>query len=650
MIFSSDKPLHNPKNDRLGYSAFAKAIAKSICNMLPTEGLVMGIYGAWGSGKSTAANFIAHYLKDEEFLEKEFKEKDSPIIINFNPWWFSGKEDLTKKFFDLLQIKLELKGIFDKKFIKNINNLANLVSLVPNEYGFVAKILNKCTSPKYKSVEDLKAEIGESLSNKEKKILVIIDDIDRLASDEITQLFKVIKSIADLPYITYLLCFDKKVVVKSLDKFQGLPGEAYLEKIVQVPFELPLPDKALLRKLFFEDLNSILEPLNQEIWDATHWGNVFHEGVDPFISSPRDVNRLVNALKATYPAVENEVNPVDFVAIETLRVFCPEVYGIIRENKEFFVGVTNLVGGAGDAQFEKIKKFHDSWVVNVDEARQVTIKEILQRLFPVLKGVWGNTSYGPDWENEWAEKLRICSERYFDIYFRLSFPAGEFSQEEIETILKEADDPELFANKLQELAEEKHPKGGTRLGRLLEILEYFTENKIALEKIPNIIEAFFLVGDKLIIQEDESGLFSLGNKMKARRIIYQLIFKIDKERRDDVLKKAFESAPISSFVIDNLFKYGRELGGYGKDKPLPENEQTLTLEVFKDIEKIISNKIEMAAEDGSLLNIKELSGVLFCWKDNLSGGEKIKAWVGKIIADNNGLTRFLEGFLSSGMA
>ena len=56
----------------------------------------MGIYGPWGSGKSTMLNFIEHYLKDQQPTEQA-------TIVLFNPWWFSGREDLTRSFFSQLQ-------------------------------------------------------------------------------------------------------------------------------------------------------------------------------------------------------------------------------------------------------------------------------------------------------------------------------------------------------------------------------------------------------------------------------------------------------------------------------------------------------------------------------------------------------------------
>ena len=62
--FSADQALHDPGEDALGYAPFAEQLARSITKMAPTEGLVLAIYGAWGSGKTTVLNFVRYYLSN----------------------------------------------------------------------------------------------------------------------------------------------------------------------------------------------------------------------------------------------------------------------------------------------------------------------------------------------------------------------------------------------------------------------------------------------------------------------------------------------------------------------------------------------------------------------------------------------------------
>jgi predicted KAP-like P-loop ATPase len=91
-MLSADKPLTDPQEDQLGYALFARHLAFSLSKMVPAEGFVVAIYGPWGSGKTTLLNFLFHYFN-------QAPKDEQPIIVPFNPWWFSGHEKLAKHFF-----------------------------------------------------------------------------------------------------------------------------------------------------------------------------------------------------------------------------------------------------------------------------------------------------------------------------------------------------------------------------------------------------------------------------------------------------------------------------------------------------------------------------------------------------------------------
>lgn len=120
-VLSADNPLTDPKDDRLGYAQFAKNLAESICKMAHSQGFVMAVYGSWGSGKSTLLNFLVYYLEQKP-------ESEQPIVVPFNPWWFSGQEDLTRHFFDQLLARLNEKLPLAKELTELIANFANTVS------------------------------------------------------------------------------------------------------------------------------------------------------------------------------------------------------------------------------------------------------------------------------------------------------------------------------------------------------------------------------------------------------------------------------------------------------------------------------------------------------------------------------------------
>jgi predicted KAP-like P-loop ATPase len=188
--FSSDNPLIDPAYDMLGYVPFSKLLAQSISKISPKEGIVIAINGPWGSGKSTILNFVLYYL------EHEFADK--PIIpIHFNPWWFSGRENLARLLIG--QIRAQLG---DRDYGELKDKLANYTEFsdhnpgVPGKDtgGIIAKILRR--EP---DLVSLKNRIDELLRSSDNRILVLIDDIDRLAPDEISDLVRRLRQLGTSP-------------------------------------------------------------------------------------------------------------------------------------------------------------------------------------------------------------------------------------------------------------------------------------------------------------------------------------------------------------------------------------------------------------------------------------------------------------------
>ena len=115
---SPDRPLENPADDRLGYRPFAAYLAEALRRMVSTQGFVVALYGAWGSGKSTLLNFV------EREISQGQPKATQPIIIRFNPWWFSGHEDLAARFFDQLLLTLDEKGYGERELRSQIADLS----------------------------------------------------------------------------------------------------------------------------------------------------------------------------------------------------------------------------------------------------------------------------------------------------------------------------------------------------------------------------------------------------------------------------------------------------------------------------------------------------------------------------------------------
>lgn len=542
----ADRSLTDPQHDRLGYAPFAKYLADSICQMKFPGGFVIAISGAWGFGKSTMLNFLVHYLQQKP-------ETEQPIIINFNPWLFTGDEDITRRFVKQLQISLSDLKALPKGFRKRIADFVKAVSEIPIPYAQAGKAVVKLFDNQQKDTYELKEELEETLEDKHPRIVVTIDEIDRLNSDDIMQLFRLLKAIPNFNNVVYVLAFNQKVIDQTISEAQNIPGEIYLDKIIQAYFELPIPDKSLLRKLLFEKLNVIFANASKQIFDANHWSNIYSQGIDYFICNPRDILRLTNILTVTYPVAEGDVNPADMIAIESLRVFRPEIYDIIRKNPSFFAGYVDIHKNSLPT-IEELKNFHNSWLAQLVEADKEPIKKLLIHLFPKLESVYYQTYYDVQHESLWRKHLRICSRDNFANYFRLTLKVDKFSDIEMKSILCLASDAKAFGEKLIELAQKNRDDGTTEARAFLEQLEDYTETEIPVNSIPSIIQAFFDVSDRLLNSEDQpEGIFDLGIDIRIERIITQLLRRLNEQEQFETLKQAMaDSNSLSTQkIVDN---------------------------------------------------------------------------------------------------
>lgn len=636
---SPDRPQLDPLYDELGFAPFAEHLAKSFVKMKANNGMVLALNGAWGSGKTTIINYIVSYIK-------QFPKKEQPVIVYFNPWLFTGDEKMLMHFFKQLQVSFEEEKVLSKdvlnKWVQLLELLSDSYDDVPSWGKFVIGLLKKFT--KASDIEKLRQSITSDLKGKGKKILVIIDDIDRLTSEEIRQIFRIIKAVADFPNVVYLLAFDKKVVVNSLKRVQEISGEEYLEKIIQAPFDVPLPEKGLLNTLFVNKLNVIITDAPKEELEPLRWQDLFFGGVEKYISTPRNAMRLFNALSITYPAVMGEINIVDLVGIETIRVFCPTAYDIIRNNKEYFVGTTSS-DSILSKNIKELKEFHEKWISELNQKDKQILQHILPVMFPKLKEVFGGYSRSFGDYPEWRLKKRIADTEIFPVYFGFVVSRNNISSKEIETIVKLISDERAFSAKLLKLTKEKLSGNQSKAKYVLDRLRDYAAKKISKRNIKHVVNVFFDIGDELLIPEDEElGLLGDNNENKMGRIIWQLLKRQDKSTNYKTLKNAINNGRSLTFITREIGILGQQHGkNGGKNEPL--DEQFLTLDQLNELEIDGLHKIRTAAEDGTLLKTKDISSVLYRWLAWTDNQDEVKTWCEKAIKDDSKLLKILSDFL-----
>lgn len=635
----SDAPQTDPAHDAFGYASFARRIADAVCKTSSPHGLVMAIHGPWGSGKTSLLNFVKYYLTN-------LHQDNQPITIDFNPWWFSSKEQLAAQFLSQFRSKLIRESELLRKAGDAMADYAGTIGKVIS-YSYGVPWLDKfvCFFLKFfkrieKDVPNLKLEISGILKKEGRRIVFFIDDIDRLDPDEIRELFKVIKSLADFPNVIYILSFDRKIVAEAINTSLRIDGESYIEKIVQAPFSLPAVDPLRLRKKLFVELDEILESLPLRHFDQTHWGNTYFDGLDQYIKKPRDVVRVINALSVTYPAVAGEVNPVDFIALEFLRVFEPEAYNTIRDNREMFAG---SIDNSYQRNNEPEKAFHITWLGKLHPERHNSVKNLVTRLFPRLEAVFGNVHYGSNWSTQWRRDLRVCSPEVFDPYFQFGVSMDVLSRAELDTLVAVASEPEKVRIILETAAIIRRPDGTTKAREVLERLRDVVDD-LSAEAASGLLQVFFDVGDNLLQPEDEQGFSNFPNQWRLQGTVKNLLQRVPKENKMEILRNSVWKGESLSLVVQIIDRIDEALSKQEGQTESPFAEITPSaLAEFKQI--AVSRLVKL--NPTQLLKIADFSYVTLMWS-KWAGEEAVREATRPLWDSDEHLPYVLEKYLSFG--
>jgi predicted KAP-like P-loop ATPase len=657
--FSADRPIGCIEEDLLGRAPFAESLASAIKDWRGNESLVVALCGPWGSGKSSVKNMVLQRLC--------LAKVHCPLIIEFNPWQWSGQNQLAQAFFQEIGLvlgrsdrsedgkrraaKWRTYGTYLTLGASLAKSLKAILPILGLPGSGIADMLAKgmeqseaVAQEGSKGVEDqaivqqqtlieIKKELSDSLKELERPILVVLDDIDRLTPEEIRLLFQLVKVNADFPNVVYLLLFQRDIVERSLDSPPAINGQEFLEKIVQVGFDIPRIERPRLEKILFAGLDELLTEADAgKRFDQKRWGNLFLGGLRPYFQTLRDVYRYLASLSFHVSLFRStgsfEVSPVDLIALEVLRVFETVVYQRLPDAKP---ELTNQRDRAHDShdQNKRTRKLVESIVEAASHPSQV--REIVKELFPPVEWVFNGPMYSHDFEEGRFRELRLCHSDVFDRYFHLGIPEGDISQAELDRVLSLVGDREGLVAEFRALNKR------SLLAVALDRLEAYKQ-KVDLQHAVSFITALFDIGDEL--PEDRGGFFSISPDTHASRIIYwYLKQEMDIGRRGDVLKESMKATTGLYLPIRTASLEGNE----EKRKKNPDAFNVADADL-DELHQICVKKIEQAAGSGTLASHPKMLSILYCWCE-WGSPSKPREWVEKLIQSPEGVRSFLTACL-----
>lgn len=492
---------------------------------------MLGLYGEWGYGKTSALNLL-EYALNESGTATSRPSLPRAQVIRFTPWLYADVDALLTAFFGTLAdgidgfeinnaerrstLRRTLTGL--SMFVKPAAKLAGLFLAGPDGMVATGAVVDEAAPAESageaaggalegtaeslsggeasfrKLRDDAEAALRDLASQKNpRRVVVLIDDLDRASGgDEVLAMLKLVKLVASLPNISYVIAMDRRRVQDLLsDHVSPAFGETFLDKIIQIPVTLPPVRPQLLARLLIDDAIEIVESASLDStklkmdWSAWNFKRApsFVPLLQSSLATLRDIARVSNAFRFALLTGDGpaEVDPVDLLLLCVLQALHPDVYERVRQSREFLLHENRDWAGFSrdDAHREAIRAWRRKrlakiagrlWYGDPNESRSGSAVEgeqadlftldILEFLFP---NAVDSSSQADDLKKA-RNDLRIQSPQRFDGYFRLYPLDGEVPHKLAQALFDElraygeqatdGDDPDDFGAAIIQRLEE----------------------------------------------------------------------------------------------------------------------------------------------------------------------------------------------------
>ena len=652
----NDKPIVRETDDILRIGGIVDAVTNQIINNSNPEGTVYSIYGCWGSGKSSLINLVKEKIQNSD-VSNEIK------ISEFKCWWLKDEEKIRIEFLNHLmdQIKnsnqKEIEKLFRKialffakqSAISSINFLGQFLGIFGNLGAKVINYISKHTRLIPQNLDAIDKHFNELFGileeSSSKRFLIIIDDIDRLLPTQSLTLFNLIKTVGRLPNYSYLIAYDRQIVENLISKKFPSEGPHFLEKIIQIGFEIPVPSKKLLKGILLKQITKFLTRLDYQ--NDPYFKEIFDQLILPNILTLRDLIKLVNSTQNNWNVIKDYADPTDFLAIETIKIFQPNLYYNLRSLKQQITdeALTNTdkkeIARLLTAPI--LAKFKD------DKANREKIRMGLMRLFPRLATILVGESVSPYIiKNDGILHIRgVRSVINFDMYFNYQIPNTLHEFNLIDDLIKSCRDFQKVDGFFKFIIESIEKHGSPEKFRIL--LEELISK---VEKIHPEGYKYFLKG---IFQNYKSLLKSFNSlnsgELGPNFIIYVIyIFKnlfvnqISEEEWSQLIYDGLSESDLDCLIDFAIFAYNQ----YNSNEYYENEFFVLTQNHSETLNSLTVKKIEMAVTNEEIFQCENFSGIMYWW-DRLAGNQqykKVKQFCSKKISDKKFVLKCAQSFIT----
>jgi len=486
-----DRAITDAESDALERSSFVSSLMKTLVHTdfdaegnvaaRKSTGLVIGLTGEWGLGKSSVLNM----------LSVELKKMDNVVVATLNPWLFKGRDELIQAYFNSLREALgqsagekvrAVQGQLER-YKTSIEVTGSTAAALVDLYvtggvatafwkKWIAKGFGALIKPNDLSATQERETLEVKLAEANVVVVVLIDELDRVEDDEVRAVAQLVKAVGDIKGISYLVAYDTDRVAQALGTGDSIEdrqrsGESYLEKIIQ--FSIPL------RPLFDTDARAFLQTSLRnngvELPEAAqdYQAEIFEQllGV---IRTPREIKRLIGAFSVFEEMLRGEICPYDLLGYCWLIAKSPGVRQLIANNVQGLVDDPDIEELSDRMHSQAKDAKPDERLQKLLGTSAMVHVGILRLLFPRFKtdvlqsaGIF--------------EGGRISKRRNLVRLLYLGNPPGTLSRAEIE-VLWSTESSDALANELMRLITDgKIDSLFDRIGDLLPTLSRSGDHK-----------------------------------------------------------------------------------------------------------------------------------------------------------------------------
>lgn len=536
--------------DLLNRDYIISQITNTIINCHYNSKFVISLKGDWGSGKTTILKNVKKKLLEE-------KNKNIIFIDTFEPWSYNDDESLVYAFFDAIMknigcgFRINDVNIFTKVYLKTI---------MANTKWKINDLLKLKIS-----VARIKKIINNYLIMNDKKIVLVLDNLERCSSEQILFILKIIHNLFDFNNFIYILSYDGSEMKNHFERHLDI-NYSYLEKIIQLEFSVPQVNQDVLQNVIKKCLNNYLAhtSLKLEADIIQQITNVLCDN----IKNLRDLKRLINSTFSACFQNNKYLNSVDMLLLEFLSLHNYELWQEISLNKGFYVSEDRYVNDN--------KYIYDSDKYNRDTTnyfKELFMKQhlevtkytkVLSILFPNVETYLENSEnviiefipknsyvHDPMKHHMSIVEKRVYNAKFFDLYFNKSNNEFVIIDKEIQNFINTINQEELDVLEIGKLFLQMakiYPGWVEKF--TIETFQLYVD-KIDKEKLLLVAKAIYNTCRKL----DKSGLFLQRNSFERSVIVVSKILAKITDDEFDLFLESIRDDYSNVFLIHKIVMY-----------------------------------------------------------------------------------------------